>query len=294
MAYNKYAFEKGRRKDMRGSVDPYLNYKPKDCSNLVMAFGMTIAASKLREFQKQGRMTRTWHTNGVAVDIIHSPELLEELLNYSPNKNKMNFYKSFAVTGDIIELLTFEKELLKLGYKSYETVFNYRGYGMKTVPFSAIPIDPATHITIGVHVNSRGEGRFTPAVNDGGSCIVYDLSNPSQNANAYKSAKENAEIFNPTAILTTEDGIKKFTDNHVYYVNKNFVLGEWKKLKEEYLENAKTYKFFHSRFEAIEYVKQNKPLYSVKEVDSMLRTVKKWPADWTLVPPYPEGFVNEL
>lgn len=123
---------------------------------------------------------------------IRDNTLLNELLNYKPKTTTMKFKNTkFAVKGDIIELLKFEKELIKLGYASlYDDVFNYRSFDSR----------PALYITVGSHFGCYEHGKYLPAMNEGSSPIIFSL--PVEWDKAVKYASEREPLF------VTQDGVK--------------------------------------------------------------------------------------
>jgi hypothetical protein len=104
------------------------------------------------------------------------------------------FKNRFAVTGDIIELLKFERELLKLGYKNVygKRVFDYRGESGNEALF----------ITVGSHMDYSLTGTFIPAMNNGDAPKTFKL--PEFYPEAWNCAKELKPVF------TTEDGKEMF------------------------------------------------------------------------------------
>lgn len=75
--------------------------------------------------------------------------------------------------------------------------------------------------------------------------------------------KANEYIFKQSPIYTTEDGVKVFTGDTVYYVLENFIVKDYKPLKDD--RNNRLH-YFSSEEKADEYIFYNKPKYSLNDV----------------------------
>jgi hypothetical protein len=184
--------------------------------------------------------------------------------NYQPKNYKpMKFKNRFAVKGDIIQLLQFEKALLKLGYScAYpQNVFNYRG----------AQNDPAEHITCGLHFHYRDRGTYIPAINDASAEKKFDLAKQFDEAVSYAAEVEPEK----KVVLVTEDGVARFTGDDVWYVRPNFTHYHWMSVKADKgtdkVSGYPGYKFFSSEELCKQYIDENEKKYSKKDIEAAIR-----------------------
>jgi hypothetical protein len=199
------------------------------------------------------------------INKITDKKLLEDLLNYKPKNSHMSKFKNrFAVKGDIIELLKFERELLRLGYTQVgPTVFYHR-----SCPGLNGTQDPASHITIGTHSCANEPGQFTAANNKGCADVNFDLSIQFQQA--LNHAKETRYA------LVTEDGVEKCNGDDVWYVRPDFSIYHWKSIKNFNPVTAKTYKFFNTEETASRYIEMNQKSLTKQQVLTVLENASSF------------------
>jgi len=242
-------------------------------SDRIMSMGMLLASMKKEVLSKLG-IPEEKQGQFPNIHKIWDTSLINDILNYKPrihsefgytlttkNKSMKKFKNRFAVHGDIIDLLRFERELLKLGYKlrNDRDVFNYRGASN----------DPASHITVGVHhwVGSD-PGTYTPAMNNGSASYDFALSKRFDDAVKFAAEEER------TPVLITEDGVEKFDGDDVWYVRRQLTHYHWKSISN--FKEPDGYHFFSTEEGCLKYIDENKKQYSKVDILNALKENTNW------------------
>lgn len=153
---------------------------------------------------------------------IEFPQLLNELLNYKPETKMKKFKNRFAVTGDVVLLIQFETDLIKLGYKRSVGTPDIFNYGIRC---NCSP----KYITVGEHYSpDRGPGVYIVAMNNACSDNQFNLE--TQYAEALKFASECEPLF------ITADNKSLYEKTDILYgikagglegVSENGLMGPW-------------------------------------------------------------------
>jgi hypothetical protein len=176
-------------------------------SDRIISHMMLLEATK-REMHKHLGIPKERMGYAIGIDPFNNFDLLNELLNYKPKEMKRFKGNKVAVTGDVIELLKFEKALKELGYENTGgrgDVFHYRGE-KRVSPFSEQEVRDeeaiALYLTLGLHHCANKPGQYTPARNDGNAKdygVRFTL--PQDFEKALKLASELSPLY------TTKDGV---------------------------------------------------------------------------------------
>jgi len=106
--------------------------------------------------------------------------------------------------------------------------------------------------------------------------VLHLRSHPDwMGTNFYNSYPEYWELVKPRPLFTTEDGVDIYKNNHpdIFYVNlKSFSMG---------IDYSNTlcnpdlmnYKYFSTKEKAEEYIKYNKPMYSINDIKNSCKQV---------------------
>lgn len=155
----------------------------KDCYDIVQAWGMAYIIKEM-QIDNAGPIVKLFDC-----------EVLEELKNYKPKNTIMKKFKNktFAVTGNRENLISFERLLLSLGYINGKD---------KIIAESNSAF---RYITVDLHFGYRHDGTFVAAANDGAAeskkCL-FKIDTPSIFADAYNYAAEKEQTY--SEILTDD------------------------------------------------------------------------------------------
>lgn len=258
-------------------------------SDRVMAAAWALAAnstygipkdgktSSLLDQQRVGRIERpkSMHNWGLSIDMaigskeawaksvdkIFDFDIINDLLNYKPkNKTMKQFKNRFAVKGDIINLLRFERELIKLNYENKDKpVIDYR----------SMTNEVANYITCGVHSIANRPGQFVAAANNGGADLIFNVDTD------FEAAVEHASQLYPlfvtldgTPIYSTDEkiyGIRKLNDEVYLKSNTNVYRGHYIITINYSNQKSDQYKWFGSVELAKQYIDNTVPLLTSED-----------------------------
>lgn len=247
-------------------------------SDRIISMMMMLEATKA-EMNKHLGIPKERMGYVMGIDPIRNFDFINELLNYKPKEMKRFKGNKLAVTGDIIELLKFEKALKELGYENTGgrgDVFHYRG-DRKVTPWSEYTRDEkaiAEFITIGLHACANEPGQYTPARNDGnGKDYGVRFTLPQDFDKALKLASELRPLF------VTEDKVEIFdTKTKVFGLKKVSFEGEGNHYPKDRvyrdhvivdtlfsMQVSPSYKWFSSLDAAKKYVDKTIPVFTTED-----------------------------